>query len=202
MPKIVDHDQRRRELIAALWRIVARDGVHAVSVRAVAAEVGQSKSGVMHYFTSRGDLLRAALEDQMTSVQPGFDLLISQPLTEQLVVEAVLLGIPHDNLRRNQSQVWLLLVSESAADPGMQELLTRLNQQIRQSAKELLQRMRQQGLLSPECDIEVQAATLHALVDGLSLQHLSNPLITPWSQVEQVVQAHIAALCATDTQIA
>ena len=45
MPKIVDHDARRSLIIYALWRVVARDGASAVSVRSVASEAGVSRSG-------------------------------------------------------------------------------------------------------------------------------------------------------------
>ena len=41
MPKVVDHEQRRRELGHAVWRVIRRDGVERASVRAVAEEVVQ-----------------------------------------------------------------------------------------------------------------------------------------------------------------
>ncbi|MDQ1250665.1 MAG: hypothetical protein QG597_5044, partial [Actinomycetota bacterium] len=50
MPKIVDHEARRREIVEAMWRIVQREGFAAVSVRSVAAEAGLSKASISHYF--------------------------------------------------------------------------------------------------------------------------------------------------------
>jgi AcrR family transcriptional regulator len=60
MPRVVDHEARRAEVVAALWRVVSRDGLDAATVRRVAAETGMSTSVVSHYFAGKEDLLRAA----------------------------------------------------------------------------------------------------------------------------------------------
>lgn len=60
MPKVVDHDARRRELADALLRVVARQGIDAVSVRSVAAEAGCSIRPVQYYFADKAELLAAA----------------------------------------------------------------------------------------------------------------------------------------------
>ena len=61
MPKQVDREERRREIAAAVLRLVATRGVEAASLRAVAAEAGVSMGAVQHYFTTRDEMLRFAL---------------------------------------------------------------------------------------------------------------------------------------------
>ncbi|MGV7636496.1 TetR family transcriptional regulator, partial [Mycobacterium kansasii] len=53
MPRSVDHEERRAQLADALARVAARDGLHAVSMRSVAAEAGVSLRLVQYYFTSK-----------------------------------------------------------------------------------------------------------------------------------------------------
>jgi AcrR family transcriptional regulator len=60
MPKVVDHDAKRRALADALLRVVARQGIDAVSVRSVAAEAGCSIRPVQYYFADKAALLAAA----------------------------------------------------------------------------------------------------------------------------------------------
>ena len=36
MPKIVDHELRRQELLAAAWRVIARTGVVGLTTREIA----------------------------------------------------------------------------------------------------------------------------------------------------------------------
>ncbi|WP_427132446.1 TetR/AcrR family transcriptional regulator [Pseudarthrobacter sp. S9] len=60
MPKIVDHDQRRVELVSATWRIIARDGIEGATMREIAAEAGFSNGALKPYFSSKEDLLTFA----------------------------------------------------------------------------------------------------------------------------------------------
>ena len=94
MPKIVDHDQRRADLLDALWRVVASRGAAAVTVRSVAAEAGVSKSNVGHYFRSRAELLSAAVAQQLDDVQHRFDAIVAGPLDADAAIDAILLAVP------------------------------------------------------------------------------------------------------------
>lgn len=62
MPRQVDHEQRRREIADALWRVVADEGVDAVSLRKVAGAAGVSMGLVQHYFHTRDEMLLFAFE--------------------------------------------------------------------------------------------------------------------------------------------
>ena len=57
MPKVVDHEERRAKLGAAVWRLASREGLEAVTVRRVAEEAGCSTGAVVHYFAGKEDLL-------------------------------------------------------------------------------------------------------------------------------------------------
>ncbi|WP_157246356.1 TetR/AcrR family transcriptional regulator [Nonomuraea typhae] len=58
-------EQRKRELIEATIRVVARDGVAGVSHRTVAKEAGQPYTAAAYYFKTIDDLLTAALTSCM-----------------------------------------------------------------------------------------------------------------------------------------
>ena len=62
MPKIVDHEERRDELAAAVWRLASREGLDALTLRAVAAEAGWSTGALAHYFADKEELLLFAFE--------------------------------------------------------------------------------------------------------------------------------------------
>ncbi|QFU86857.1 TetR/AcrR family transcriptional regulator [Amycolatopsis sp. YIM 10] len=54
-------ERRKRELVEATLRVVARDGVAGVSHRTVSKEAGQPATSAAYYFSSIRDLLTAAL---------------------------------------------------------------------------------------------------------------------------------------------
>ncbi|MFI6291829.1 TetR/AcrR family transcriptional regulator [Nonomuraea sp. NPDC050790] len=58
-------EQRKRELIEATIRVVARDGVAGVSHRTVSKEAGQPATAAAYYFKTIDDLLTAALTSCM-----------------------------------------------------------------------------------------------------------------------------------------
>lgn len=61
MPKIVDHDKRREQIIEGLIRLIASQGMHQASLRAVAQEADVSLRSVQYYFDDKAALMQAAL---------------------------------------------------------------------------------------------------------------------------------------------
>lgn len=60
VPKIVDHDQRRRDIVEAYLRVLARSGVAGTHGRSVAAELGVVPGTLWHYFDSVEQIAEAA----------------------------------------------------------------------------------------------------------------------------------------------
>src|SRR5260370_5297768 len=61
MPKIVDWDARRDEILSATWRVIARDGIARATISAIAREAGCSRGILAHYFDDKADILGSAL---------------------------------------------------------------------------------------------------------------------------------------------
>lgn len=194
MPKIVDHQARRRDIVAAMWRIVERDGFAAVSVRSVAAEAGVSKATISHYFAKQSDLLVQAVEENIASVTGQLVELDLDHCTAEVVEEAMMIAIPTTAQRRREAQVWLALLSQHNLDPASTRALTHLNVTVRVGIMVVLRAMKAQGLMAPDRDILVECARTHALVDGLSLQTLTDPGLMPAGQIRRLVRAHVADL--------
>ncbi|MGW9265982.1 TetR/AcrR family transcriptional regulator [Gordonia terrae] len=62
MPRLVDHDERRRAIVAAAWRLLATRGVDGISMRDLAAEAGYTNGALSHYFAGKDEILRTAYE--------------------------------------------------------------------------------------------------------------------------------------------
>lgn len=194
MPKIVDHDARRQEIVAAMWRVVLRDGFGAVSVRSVAAEAHMSKTMIGHYFAKQSDVLALAVEQTIDSVTDQIDATELDTVTPEAARKIVLTMIPTTRRRRQEASVWLALLAESGRDPELRPVLTHLNDSVLDGATRLLEGMRSAGLLSADRDLNLEARRLHALIDGLSLQSLTDPDSTPPKVVRAVVAEHLASL--------
>ncbi|NNH70656.1 TetR/AcrR family transcriptional regulator [Nocardia uniformis] len=67
MPRLVDHEQRRREITDAVRRVIVAGGLQAATFQSVAAEAGISVRLVQYYFGNKREFLlathRAVVED-------------------------------------------------------------------------------------------------------------------------------------------
>ncbi len=59
MPKIVDHDARRRELVEIASQVIAKNGVEGATLRELAAEAGFSNGAIKPYFPTKDSLFEA-----------------------------------------------------------------------------------------------------------------------------------------------
>ena len=65
-PTVAEHrDQRRADLVAAGQELLVTEGPDAVTMTAVAARAGLSRTAVYEYFTSTDELVAVVLGDQM-----------------------------------------------------------------------------------------------------------------------------------------
>lgn len=62
MPKAVDHDRRRREIIDVTWRLIVKGGLEAATMREIATEAGFANGALKHYFPGKDDILTGAYQ--------------------------------------------------------------------------------------------------------------------------------------------
>jgi AcrR family transcriptional regulator len=61
MPRIVDHDQRREEILGSCFSLFAREGYAGLTMRDIARQLGVSTGALYHYFDSKEQLFAATL---------------------------------------------------------------------------------------------------------------------------------------------
>lgn len=66
MPRYVDHDDRRFQIINATLDVIAKEGPTGLNFRAVAGRMGGSSTIVTHYFSTKQELLDALVENLAT----------------------------------------------------------------------------------------------------------------------------------------
>ena len=193
MPKIVDHDARREEIARALWRVVRRDGVGAASVRTVAAEAGWSPGAVRYYFPDQAELLGFAVELVTRRVRERIDRLeTTGPASEQILryLEEV---IPLDDERRAEFEVWLAFLAQSLAE---NEAAGTLRPHVEPLHGDLYQLCRNllAALPGDRLDLDLEAARLHALVDGVSIHIATNPTAMSAARVREILRRQLRSL--------
>lgn len=196
MPKIVDPESRRAEVADALFRLAAREGLHRVSLRTVAAEAELNVGSVRHYFDNQAELMRFAMRSMIDRVaarirQRADELVAATGLSASERRERVvgLLGelLPLDEKRRAEVTVFVEFVTAARTDPALTDLAREAAEGTRALVRQVLQR-------SEVDDLELEVRRLIALLDGLSFDGVLHPETLTPRQIEAVVRAHLARL--------
>lgn len=167
MPKIVDHEQRRREIAEAVYRIAAADGVAAVSMRRVATELGLSLGAVQHYFASRDEMLDFASSDlgrrRERRVRRGLLRLGRFPRERDILRLPAEAGPPLDEERRLEclaeaAFLGRMISGDATGREGIRTLLGFF--------ESLLRAAEDRGALAPDVDPKLEARMLWAILSS------------------------------------
>jgi AcrR family transcriptional regulator len=171
VPKVVDHAQRRRELVAATWAVVAAEGIEAATVRRIAEEAGCTTGRITHYFADKEEVLVAALRQVHRAAGRRMIAAIG-PRSGLEALRAVLAeALPLDQERILEWRVWLAFWGSAATSPRLQ---AEQHERYREW-RELLKRVLATAPLSGDIDLDRLVDQIVALVDGFGLQGVLDP---------------------------
>ena len=164
VPKLVDHDVRRREIAQAVWAVIAERGIEGVTLRCVAAEAGVSVGRIQHYHASREELVRDSCRELLKAATQRFEAAGDATPVERL--RRLILGrIPTTPEFAIGTSIWLAYEAKSVDDPVIAELVQRGH----------AGGVREMAALLGECgvaDAPAVALRLMATAEGLAIRVL------------------------------
>ena len=122
MPKIVDHDERRRSLIEATWRVIAREGIANATTRGIAREAGCSSGVLAHYFADKAELMASAMLAAHAEVHARLD---PEPTGLASVRQYMLECLPLDERRRFLAVVEASFWGQAVGNPRLVDEVVR-----------------------------------------------------------------------------
>jgi AcrR family transcriptional regulator len=170
MPKIVDHDERRAEIIRATWRVIARDGIANATTREIAKEAGYSYSVLAHYFTDKAEILASALLASHRNVRRRTDArnegITGLPALRALMLEC----LPLDEQRVLEAKVEVSFWGQAVGNPELVKIQNAEVDALWERIRQRLVEAEQEGRLRPGVDIDLAVHSCLALIDSLSLR--------------------------------
>jgi len=125
MPRVVDHEERRRQIATAVSDIAATRGLSDVSFREVAALAGVSVSLVQHYFGDKANLLRTTLEIQSATMSAHIaDQLAglgTEPDPIDVLRTVARAFLPVDDVSRRSMLVYHGFAAAALTDPALRD---------------------------------------------------------------------------------
>jgi AcrR family transcriptional regulator len=179
MPKVVNWEARRDEVLAATWRVIARHGLAGTTVRKIAREAGYSPGVLAHYFSDKQDILGSALVlshrrvgERMARRAAG--------LTGLAALRVVMLeALPLDGQRLLEAEIEVSFWGRVLGSPELATLQNAEFERLWSRLRDLLAAASDLGELAPGLDLEEATHRLVALIDGLSVQAVLYPARVP-----------------------
>jgi AcrR family transcriptional regulator len=196
MPKIVDHDERRRELLEAVVRVIAREGIEGATTRALARETGWSTGALAHYFSDKNDILASALEYSHERISSRWrdelDGLHGMAALRRLLLD----NVPLDDERRAESKLEIVFWGQALNDDRMRDIQRREAEYLYARIAALLGEARDRGEVRSGLAVRKCTERLMAVVDGLSLHALLYPERVSAADVATLIEEEIDQLTA------
>lgn len=175
MPRVVDHEERRWEIVFALWLVIAEHGIEGVSLRQVAAEAGVSMGRIQHYFGTKDALVLAGCTALVQSAYGGYQETGDAAPRDRLL-HIVTQQIPRDAAGRMGVSVWYAYVAKSISHAAVRQVLAEARRGAEEECVRLILADRgADGGTGDEAALG-QARRLLALADGLTLRVLVGDL--------------------------
>lgn len=170
MAKAVDHAERREIFAAAALRVIMREGVAGLTVRAVAAEAGFTTGALTHYFHSKDQLLIEASELSARLVRERMERAERTRPALDAIRRVVALALPLTLETRGYWRIWLAYWERSSYDDEVARVMRLRYDEWRGRLQRLVLRAQAEAAVAPEIDARDAAEALIALVDGIGVQ--------------------------------
>ncbi|MFE3458198.1 TetR/AcrR family transcriptional regulator [Nocardiopsis aegyptia] len=189
-----DHEARRRDVSEAVWRVLAARGFGGLSLRAVAAELDATTGLLTHYFPTKRDLVKHALDllEERSGARPRRAAAEGLP-----AVRAALLDIlPITDAAVDGNRIWVSSWDAALADPELSGDHARRYGRSRDRLRDMVATAQRLGDLPPGDPARV-AAGAQSFVLGLVVQALFDPRAFPPRHQVDLLDDYLAALaCA------
>lgn len=194
MPKIVDRELRRDEVVQATWRVIARVGIDRVSIREIAAEAGHSTGVIAHYFKNKDEVLMTALQHawrreadriaRATAGASGFAAL------EELIAQV----LPVGGEQTLEMAVWMSFWGRAVGDEQLAAQQRRYYGEWRALLRSCLEDAVAAGEARPGLVPSDEAVRIAALIDGVGIQAVLEPERVSAERLVELVVGYVTSL--------
>lgn len=194
MPKIVDHDQRREEILDAAIRVIGTVGIDHATTRAIARESGYSTGVLSHYFEDKDELLRSVLlmthrrfYGRLRAATEGQDAL-------GRLWAMLCQNLPLDDERSAETRMEITFWPRAVSNPELARFQVEAASELLGDIEALVADVRSEGDLTSSLADADLAELLIAAIDGLSVHAELFPARLPPGRQRRLMLTQLRAL--------
>ena len=194
MPKIVDHELQRETFAEAAMRLIARNGLEGVTMRAVAAESGLSYGSLFHYFKSKEELLMHAVRTSLAKQTRRVNEYSSQYAGLEALEHLLCDDAVTSESSRDSWLVWMAFQYQAALRDSFAEMNAELVDGWQERIVSLLNDAKSAGEISDAVDTDIEASALWAYSSGIGQLGILHPEAFPPAQQKALINSYLEKL--------
>jgi TetR/AcrR family transcriptional repressor of bet genes len=184
MPKIVDHEERRRAIAAAAVDAIAANGLNGVKLTDIGRMAGVTTGSIAHYFADKDAVLAAALEEVCTRLF----IQIGEPDNPPNVAEIASV-LPVNEEKRKEWKVWLAYWGRATHSEALSQIHRQFYAEIETAVAEDMEGIHP--------DPHMAAAAIIAAVDGIGTRATLEPDLWPEDRQVALLDQLISPIIAS-----
>ncbi len=194
MPRIVDHDKRRRELSALAYEIITQKGIDAATYRSLAERAGCTTGMIVHYFPKRDDILLGALSHAESITRKVMDDCLEKYEGLEALRQVLYAVIPADRKLGAQWRLWISFWGRATANDVVREKQSGAYSEATSRWSDFVRKAQQAGDLSSSLNTRIEAQSVMALLDGLGVQSMIGKGALNKKQQRQLIDTYLDGL--------
>jgi AcrR family transcriptional regulator len=193
MPKIVDHEIRKKQIAEASWRVILEMGMEGATVRNIAKEAGLSLGALRHYFSTQEELLDYAMNLVIERATERINKIIIQELPPKEKILKIMLELVPTNIESmSEMEVWFVFTAQARHKKGYFDAY---QDGIYEGLKKLLDYLEYENLLREQLDKSLEVERLYALIDGIAIHALLDPERLNKDRIQRLFVYHLNSIC-------
>ena len=184
MPKIVDHEERRRAIASAAVDAIAANGLSGVKLTDIGRMAGVTTGSIAHYFSDKDAVLAAALEEVCTRLF----IRIGAPDNPPNIAE-ISQVLPINAERRKEWKVWLAYWGRATHAPSLAQIHRQYYAEIETAVAD--------DMVGIHPDPHLAAAAIIAAVDGIGTRATLEPDLWPEDRQVALLSQLISPIIAS-----
>ncbi|ERI11752.1 TetR/AcrR family transcriptional regulator [Aneurinibacillus aneurinilyticus] len=197
MPKLIDHEERRKQIAEATWDVILEQGMEGATVRNIAKKAGLSLGALRHYFSTQEELLVYTMKLVKEKATARINKISIQDLhPKEKVLKIILEIVPINDETMAEMKVWFAF---TAYFRHKKNIFDAQHDGIFIAVQKLVDYLDQMNLLKKNLDIEIEIEKLYALIDGLALHAMLEPQRVNKERIVRVLVHHLNSICVNES---
>ncbi|MBI2314102.1 MAG: TetR family transcriptional regulator [Betaproteobacteria bacterium] len=187
-------EERKQEVLEAVWRAILKRGLDRTSIREIAAELGATTGTVSYYFRSRDEIMLFALERLVASALADFAAALEGQAGAKRLEAALLKLLPATEQSLAEWKIWLSFRGYALTRPALADSCRQRLTDYRRVLRRELESLRDLALIRADLNLDRLADIVLSFYEGLGMEGTANPAGFPPEYQRKLVKTFVASI--------